>query len=255
VNDTLKTIHSLRSIHDNFSSKEIYQEDLELILGACIRAANASNRQSYSIVVVDDREVMKKLCRVSGSKALVFCVDFNRIKDTAKHLGHDYTIDDVTPFISGSTDIILAAQTATIAAKSLKIDSLFTNRIHEGDITRVYKLLNLPEKYCFPLIMLILGYPKEKPDFKMGRVSGPGIIHYGKYHRATNDELEMLVQKYDDPESRLGIFPDWKKKGYKHYLDWYYTKWAVGIGKKVNKSQLFEALQKTGLLESPGDNA
>ena len=73
MNDTLKTIHSLRSIHGNFSSKEMKDEDLDIILNACVRAANASNRQSYSIIVIKDKKVMRKLCSYCGSKVLIFC--------------------------------------------------------------------------------------------------------------------------------------------------------------------------------------
>ena len=42
MNETLKTIHSLRTIHGNFSDQEVSSEDLNTILEACVRAANAS---------------------------------------------------------------------------------------------------------------------------------------------------------------------------------------------------------------------
>jgi len=249
MNDTLKTIHSLRSAH-GYSSQEITDEDLKFILDACVCAANASARQSYSIVVVEDRNLMKKLSGFAGSKALVFCVDYNRIIDVAEHLGHQYSVDGVIPFVTGSTDTILAAQTATIAAKSLGIDSVFTNGIHRGDMTRVYELLGLPEKYCFPLIMLVLGYPQEEPSYRKGRLSGLGVVHYGKYHRAVADELEVLVQQYDDPEKHLGLNNTWKQKGLDHYLDWFYTVWSTRGGKKEGKSQMYEILERIGFLES-----
>ena len=250
MNETLKTIHSLRSIHGNFSSQEITDEDLKLLLVACVRAANASARQSYSIVVVEDRNLMKKLSGFAGSKALVFCVDYNRIMDAAEHLGHQFSVDGVIPFVTGSTDTILAAQTAAIAAKSLGIDALFTNGIHRGDMTRVYELLGLPEKYCFPLIMLVLGYPKEEPGYLKGRLRGPGVVHYGKYYRAKADELGALVQQYDDSEKHLGLNNTWKQKGFEHYLDWFYTVWSARGGKKGGKSQMYEILERTGFLES-----
>lgn len=126
----------MRSIHGNFSLQEITDEDLEIILDACVRAANASARQSYSIIVVKDRNLMKELSGFPGSKALVFCVDYNRIIDATEHLGQQFSEDGVIPFVTGSTDTILAAQTAAIAAKSMGIDSLFTNGIHRGDIAR-----------------------------------------------------------------------------------------------------------------------
>lgn len=250
MNDTLKTIHSLRSIHGNFSSQEIRDEDLKLILDACVRAANASARQNYSIVVVEDRDPMKKLSGFAASKALVFCVDYSRIIDVAEHLGYQFSVDGVIPFVTGSMDTILAAQTAAIAAKSMGIDSLFTNSIHRGDMTRVYELLDLPKKYCFPLITLLLGYPREEPSYLKGRLSGPGVVHYGKYHRATTDELEALVQQYSDPEKRLALNDKWIREGFEHYLDWFYKVWSTRGGKRDGKSQMYEILESIGFLES-----
>lgn len=59
MNETLRTLHSLRTIHGNFSQREITDQDLHTILEAAMRAANASARQSYSIIVLEDRETMK----------------------------------------------------------------------------------------------------------------------------------------------------------------------------------------------------
>ncbi len=156
MNETLKTIYSLKSIHGNFADRKISDEDLDTILHASGRAANAGNMQTYSIIVVDDKAVMKELCQYVGSVALVFCVDHNRIVEAAQYLQHPFSPKTAGWLITGSTDTILAAQTAAIAAKSLGIDSLFTSSLYRGDFTRVYWLLDIPEKYCFPLITLIL---------------------------------------------------------------------------------------------------
>ena len=90
VNETLKTIHGLRSVR-RFSRKEIPEEDLTTILNAAVRAANAGGRQGYAIVVVRDRAAMKHFGYV-GSRLLVFCVDYNRIADTADALGYTFSI-------------------------------------------------------------------------------------------------------------------------------------------------------------------
>jgi len=112
MNDTLKTINSLRSIHGNFSEKELSEADLNQILEASIRAANASARQSYSIIVLDDHKKMQKLFGYQDSRALVYCVDFNRIGQTAKHLGYDFDSNNIIGFITGTIDTVLASQTA-----------------------------------------------------------------------------------------------------------------------------------------------
>ena len=162
MNEVIKAIHSLRTIHGNFTEKEVTDDDLLTVIDACTRAANASARQSYSIIAVREKEVMKKLCGYAGSVGLVFCVDYNRIVDTAKYLNVSFEVNGMVDFITGSTDTILATQTAVIAAKSLGIDSILTNGIHRGDMKRVYKLLDLPENYCFPLIMAVFGYSNQE---------------------------------------------------------------------------------------------
>jgi hypothetical protein len=44
MNETLRTINALRTVHGNFSDKEVCREDLDLILSAGIRKAYASRR-------------------------------------------------------------------------------------------------------------------------------------------------------------------------------------------------------------------
>lgn len=249
MNETLKTIHSLRSTHGNFSEREVSAQDVQTIIEASVRAANASARQSYSIVVVEERELIKQVCGYVGSKALLYCVDYTRIIDTAAHLGHSFDPADIVSFVTGAVDTMLAAQTAALAARSLGIDSLFTNGIHRGDMTRVYKLLDLPEQYCFPLIMLVLGYADAEPAYLKGRLSGAGVVHWGKYHRLTAQELDELVAQYDDVDMHLALSDAWKAEGMAHYLDWFYTRWSARGGPSTGPSQMFDLLRQVGFLE------
>ncbi|MBW1804266.1 MAG: nitroreductase family protein [Deltaproteobacteria bacterium] len=249
MNETIKTIHHLRTIHGDFSSREIDDEALKVILDASVRAANASARQSYSIVVVRDRKIMQELCGYQGSRALIYCVDYNRIIDTAKHLKHSFEVSGIVPFVTGTTDTILAAQTAAIAARSMGIDLMFTNGIHRGDINRVYDILELPKKYCFPLIALILGYPNQEPDHQKGRLNGPGVVHYEKYRKATKEDLYELVAQYDDLEKHMGLDNTWRKQGLDHYLDWFYTIWSTRGGPPEGRSQMAEILEQMGFME------
>jgi len=262
MNETIKIIESLKTVR-SFSEKNIPEEHLELILKSCVNAATASARQTYSIIVVDDKEVMKKIGYV-GNKMLVFCVDFNRVIDAAEYLGFQYKHEvSIVDFITGSTDTILTAQTAAIAAKSLGIDSLFSNCIHRGNISRIYNLLNLPEKYCFPLIALILGYSDEKKSklTKKARLSGPGVIHFSEYQRLSNEGLENILLEYDSEEKHfLSLISDWREKGYKHYLEYFYEKWCgcIRVDEKIDyqiKSnnqydEVEKMLMKTGFLSN-----
>jgi nitroreductase len=248
INETLRTIHTMYSTHGNFTEQEIGDEDLEAVLDATVRAANASARQSYSIVVVRDREMQKKLCGYAGSATLVFCIDYTRIAVTAEHLGHPFAAQGMTSFVTGSTDTILAAQTAVIAAHSLGIDSLLTNGVHRGDMNRIYDLLDLPHEDCFPLIAIVLGYADAKPAYLKGRLRGPGVVHYGAYRHPTSAELDEIVAQYDDPETHLGLNDAWRDE-FDHYLDWFYTVWSVRPGSGTGISQVQQMVDRAGFVE------
>lgn len=247
-NETLKTLQDLRSIR-NFSDKDISSEDLEAILHSSVCAANASSRQSYSIVVVEDNELLKQFF-YGANKGLLFCIDYNRIIDMATHTKNDFEVFGPRAFVTGSTDTILVAQTATIAAKSLGIDSLFTNSVHRAPFAEVYKAFNLPEKYCFPLIALCLGYPEEEPIFKKGRLKGAGVIHYGKYKRMNSNEMDELLNDYTITENRLSNIPadKLKENGYEHFLDWFYQAWSKR-GFPQPLEDFYDILIKTGFFK------
>lgn len=247
MNGTMKTICSLRSVHGDFSARKIPAGDMSAILDAALRAANASARQSYSMVVLDDRDAMRRISGYSGDRMIVFCVDFSRLEDVGKRLGHDKPFVDFTAFVTGAIDTVLAAQTACVAARSLGVDSLFTNGLHRVPIDSVYAELALPERLCFPLIALVLGYPEHEPSFSKGRVSGRGIVHYGKYSPLSGEEIDSLVDEYDDPERHLGLYGNWKDDGYAHYLDWFYERWQ-GPAPADKNAEMKDRLAKSGFM-------
>ena len=249
ANETLKTIRSLRTIHGNFQNKPLPESALETILQASVRAANASNMQSYSIVVVKDRQKMKEVCTYQGSCMLLYCVDFNRLKAGAKQLGHSYFPDNMEEFVTASINAALAVQTAAIAARSLGIDYLITNGIHRGDMERVWKLLDLPTTHCFPLIAMVLGYPTAEPAYQKGRLDGPGVIHHEKYHQLTGDEVEEMVRQYDDPKRHLALNENWAAEGHKHYLDWFFNAWLDGSKPTEQETQILRLLKRSGFVE------
>lgn len=248
MNDTLKTIGGLRSVHGNFSARAIEDADVETIIGAAVRAANASARQSYSMIVLDDKEAMRELTGYTGARMIVFCVDYSRIEATSVRLGHGPFPVDLTEFVNGAMDTSFAAQTAVIAAKSLGIDSLLTNGLHRAKLDRVYEILGLPERLCFPLIALALGYPAEEPHGLKGRLRGAGVVHYGRFRPITDEQADSLIAEYDDESRNLGLNPGWKQQGFDHYLDWFYTKWS-GKTPVDKQRELADRLRRCGFLD------
>jgi nitroreductase len=248
-NDTIRTIRNLRTVHGNFLDKEIPDATIEEILQSSIRAANASNTQSYSIIVVKDRQKMKDICTYQGSCMLLYCVDYTRLNASAEHLGHSYFKDNMEDFVTSSINTALAAQTAAIAAKSLGIDYLLTNGIHRGDMERLWKILDLPRTRCFPLIALVLGYPTAEPNHKKGRLDGKGVIHYEKYHTLTNEELDEITRKYDDDQLHIALNENWRNEGYTHYLDWLFQAWANSPKPTDHETQMFRFLKRSGFVD------
>ncbi len=238
MNDTLNTIHSLATTHGSFTDRPVAREDLEAVVQASLRAATASSRQSYSLVVVEDSQIIRSLCGYNGSAAIVYCVDYNRLIDTAAALGEQFTVNGIMDFIAGSTDTILAAQTGVIAAQSLGLDSLLTNGIHRGDIRRVYGLLNLPKQYCVPLIMLVLGYGTQRASLH-GRLGGDGIVHHGGYRRITEERAREIINAYGRKENRLGLDGYWQSDGFANYFDWFLHGW---IRADPEQAEIFESL-------------
>lgn len=239
MNETLKTIRSMHSIR-SFSKREIPNEDLQTILNAAVQAATASAEQGYSIIVVDDKAVMKDMIQYVGSKALIFCVDYNRLMDLAAHTGNEWGCDSLQQFITGSTDALLAAQNAAVAAHSLGIDTLFTNSVHRVSLPAFYQAFNLPEKHCFPLITLVLGYGEQQPERLKDRWNGPGVIHYGKYHRLTPDELDAMTQDYDNPDKYLDMRgPRQEKEERQSFPDWFFQVWCRQFNTNDNKTMEF----------------
>ena len=250
MNQTLKTIQSLRSIHGNFSQRDVSEEDLQTILNASVRAATASAMQNYSIIVVNDRDVIKEHLAYPGSKALIYCVDFNRHYDVSGHLNMKYNLEGIQDFITGSTDTILAAQTAAIAAKSLDIDSLFTNSLHRCDLDKFYSTFNLPEKHCFPLISLLLGYPDSEPEYQKGRLQAEGVIHYGQYRRAEKKDMEKIVSMHDNADSHMAMMNNWTDLGFDHYLNWFYAKWCGDGDDRIDEQKkIFSTLARAGFVD------
>jgi len=250
ANSTLNTLQSLRTIHGNFADQPLPDTALEAILQTSLRAANASNSQSYSIIVVKDRQLMRDVCGYAGSCLLLYCADYSRMKVCAQSLGYTYEPGTIVDFVTATINAALVAQTAVIAAKSLGIDSLLTNGIHRGDIERHWKLLDLPPEHCFPIIALVLGYPTQEPAFQRGRLDGTGVIHTGKYRPLSKVEADEITRRYDDKLLHVGS-EDWDANGYAHYLDWYLKDWVYAGRKITAETPMLRRLKRSGFVEIP----
>jgi len=86
---------------------------------------------------------------------------------------------------------------------------------------------------------------------RKGRLSGPGVVHDGKYHRLTPDELDALVKQHDDPASHLALNDTWRKEGRKHYFDWFFGSWQARAAKPTTtETPMLRLLKRAGFIET-----
>ena len=100
------------------------------------------------------------------------------------------------------------------------------------------------------LIALLLGYPNHEPAYKRGRLKGSGVIHYEKFQHLQKNELDEIVRLHDDMTLHIGQDNGWDKKGYKHYLDWFYKEWVRGGKPTTSEGQMFRRLKKSGFVDA-----
>jgi len=221
MNDTLQTIHSMHSTHGNFSDRLVSDDDIATILAASVRAANAGNAQNYAIIVSRDSTLMQEICGYQAAAVLVYCVDVQRNKDMATHLGLSYTTDPAWVLLTGTTDAALAAQNAVLAARSLGIDSLISNGLQRGDVSRFWTLLDLPPHHVFPVLAVYLGYANDEVEHTpKGRLIEPGVIHRERYQQRDSDTIDSILRASDAPD--FGVFNNWREAGHTHYLEMFF---------------------------------
>lgn len=249
-NETLKTIESLRTIHWDFNDKHVTKEDVELIIESSLHTANSDNLIDYSVIVVDDPEVLNTIsggdsgCR--NATCLVYAIDHTRIIKCARALGYDKfnPLNELYNFFISMYDVCAAAQTAVIAAKSMGIDSIITNFSHRNKPTEIMELLNMPKDYCFPVIQVVLGYSDKAPSVTTGRLSKKHVIHYGKYRPENAIDTETIIKEMDD------IYPQYIDSKYKHALDWYFNEWFIEWYDEDTYKELWECLRRSKLIKS-----
>ncbi|MFV0380848.1 MAG: nitroreductase family protein [Breznakia sp.] len=217
MNTTIKALHERTSVRV-FEEKEIYLEDKKAILDAAIQAPTAGNQMMYTILNISDVALLQTLAKscddqmfiASAKFALVFVADYQKWMDVFSMVESSPRQPDVGELLLGCNDALIAAQNAVVAAQSLGIGSCYIGDIMEHHDTHK-ALLKLPQ-YCFPVTMLVFGYPTEQQQNrkKPVRFDRKYIVHENTYHRMSNEELKaMFVARASLQEEVSFDFEKW----------------------------------------------
>ncbi|MCP4179732.1 MAG: hypothetical protein GY756_18390 [bacterium] len=247
MNETIQILKNQKTTRrDNFSSKTISDENIKIIKDSILKTANASNRQSYSVIELDKENA--SYLGFPGDSVFLFCIDFFRLKQLALKLNKEFDSQYLMQFTTALIDIGLLAQATVLASQSLGIDTLITNDVLHNKIEKIFNHLNIPESYVFPTIAVCLGYSIEKDDIPHGRLNPDKVFHKNKYQYSSERDLEMIINEYDDKVKKLGLIDNWGDKGFNHYLEWLFDKWFPVIGSRKQNDEFVRKLKETKIL-------
>jgi nitroreductase len=168
--DVFETILSRRSIRQ-FTTRSVQQEMQEKILRAAMQAPSARNTQSWQFVVIDDREILKKISKFhpyadmlrEAPLAIAVCGDC-RLEGSVDYLALNCA--------AATENILLVSHFFGFGAVWLGIYP------REQRIENLSILLNLPDD-IIPISLVAIGHPKETRQ-SADRFS-PDKIHYNHW--------------------------------------------------------------------------
>ena len=156
--DVLEAISERRSYRGKYLPVHVPREDLRQIMQAGLDAPSGCNKQTTSLIGVDDPEILKKLKAViqppvAETAPAMICVLTQRIN---AYRDRCFAVQDYSAAIE---NMLLAAE--RLGYRSCWYEGHITDADRIGD--QMAKILNVPEGYEL-VCMLPIGVPAEKPS-------------------------------------------------------------------------------------------
>jgi len=223
MNSTLEMINNRRSIR-LYDPAPLTEEEKNIILQAAMRAPTAGAMMLYTIIEVEDQLLKDQLAVTCDNQPfiatapymLLFLADYQRWMDLYTAAGCQARARelDISPRKPAEGDLMLAmmdalivAQTAALAAESLGIGSCYIGDIIENWETHC-QMFDLPQ-YTFPVILLCLGRPADKPLKKRSaRFERKYIVHQNQYQRFTPRELDDMCLPFGTTSFEAREYPN-----------------------------------------------
>ena len=206
-NPVLETLFSHRSIRQ-YKDTPVPEEALDAILEAAQRAPTGSNMQSYSIIVVDDRDRRETLCTLCADQRfiaecgvfLVFCADMSRLIEVCERQGYRYRADHLNTILVAEGDAVIACQNAAVAAESMGFGTCMAGVVRRRP-QAISDLLELP-RHVFASVGLAIGIADEDPGLKP-RLPRRTVVSRNRYD---SRHLEEDLVTYDRTMCQTGIY-------------------------------------------------
>lgn len=167
----MKEIFNRRSIR-KFKDQPIEAEKIDRLLKAAMQAPSAANQQPWEFIVVQDKEGLEKLSKVSpyskpvAGSAVTFVLVAN---ENALKIPTGWQMD-----------MGAAAQNILLEAAHLELGAVWLGVATAEDVVKnVRSLFNLPENLK-PFGMVSIGYPDGQKNEFVDRYK-PERVHYEKW--------------------------------------------------------------------------
>lgn len=227
MNEVIKQLQNRRSVRE-FTGEKVKDDDLKLILETAQRCPNSVHGQQTSLIVVKDKDKIKKIAELSGGQkqvenADVFVLvlaDYYRPYYAAKSIGTEIGIQkSLEGVITGAVDAGIMVEAIQTAAESLGYGTTAIGGIRLNP-EKVCELFDLP-KYVFPILGTTIGVPAEnKLKSPKPRVPFESFSFEEKYDKKKVEqgveEFEVEYRKWWD-ENGLPQMPSYKQSIVNYY--------------------------------------
>lgn len=226
-----------RGSQRHYTDEPVTDDLLQVLLACAQSAPTKSDLQQYSIVVVKDADLRRKLSEQGGGMDwppqapvfLVFCADIHRIRKLAGIRGHDHRNDNVDTFMNGIIDAAVAMQCFINAAEAAGLGTCPISQIR-NKIDETCDLLGLPEG-VFPIAGLAVGWPQYPTPRISLRLPQSVVVHTDRY-----DESNMPadVESYDKRRHAHTPLPEAKQRHVDKYGALDYCPWSENVTRQLS---------------------
>ncbi len=190
-----------------YTERPVPGELLDVLLACAQSAPTKSNLQQYSMLVVRDPDVRKRLAplcvRTKGLEdvplLVIFLADMRRGRRLCEMRGHAHANNNLDSFLNATIDAALALGFFVIAAEAAGLGCAPLSSLRD-EIAGVSEVLGLPDG-VFPIAGLMAGWPADTGHINQ-RLPQSVVVHRDRYDDA---DLEARIADYD--ERRHAIFP------------------------------------------------
>ncbi|HEC75941.1 MAG TPA: nitroreductase family protein [Thermoplasmatales archaeon] len=169
LKEAIKKRSSVRKYQDIPVERELIEE----FLYYANLAPSAGNLQARDFIIVEDREIKKKLAFASYNQkfieeapvVVVFCANLKRISPYGERGKNFYVLQDVA----------CAVQNFLLVAVEKGLSTCWVGAFNDEEVK---KILNLPS-WVRPVAIVPVGYGDEKS--KTDRIDIEKLIHYGRW--------------------------------------------------------------------------